>query len=195
MSAVDHISQSMQYEEMLTWLLFYSSLLQVEKTSEQDIADPGGLVNSQVVQTATGSLRIVLNASQSQRTQSARFLSEFFGSGVQHIAFTTDDIVATVDRLVANGVKMLPIQENYYDDLEARSDLAPARLEALRARNILYDRDDGGEFLQAYTQSFDGTFFFEVVERRGYRGFGAVNAPIRLAAQARLARHPAVPRK
>ena len=69
---------------------------EVEKTKELDIADPGGLVRSQVIQTADGALRIVLNGSQSQRTQSARFLSEFFGSGVQHIAFKTDDLVATV---------------------------------------------------------------------------------------------------
>ena len=50
------------------------------------------------------------------------------------------------------------------------------------------------ENLQAYVRSFEDMFFFEFVERCGYKGFGAVNAPIRLAAQARLARHPAVPR-
>jgi 4-hydroxyphenylpyruvate dioxygenase len=192
---VDHISQSMQYEEMLSWLLFYSSLLDVGKTHMLDIADPGGLVASQVIQDAGGALRIVLNGSQSQRTQSARFLSEFFGSGVQHIAFASEDLVASVDRLVAGGVKLLPIPENYYDDLEARLDLAPERLDALRARNILYDRDEAGEYLQAYSQSFEEGFFFEFVERRGYKGFGAINAPIRLAAQARLARHPAVPKR
>ena len=129
------------------------------------------------------------------RTQSARFLSEFFGSGVQHLAFNSDDIVETVKRLTANGVAMLSMPENYYDDLEARADLAPDRLETLRAHNILYDRDEQGEYCQAYTQSFDGMFFFEFVERRGYRGFGAINAPIRLAAQTRLARHPAVPKR
>ena len=195
LTTVDHISQSMQYEEMLSWLLFYGSLLDVEKTKELDIADPGGLVRSQVIQTRNGTLRIVLNGSQSVRTQSARFLSEFFGSGVQHLAFNTDDIVETVKKLTANGVAILPIPENYYDDLEARADIALDRLETLRAHNVLYDRDDHGEYLQAYTQSFDGMFFFEFVERRGYKGFGAVNAPIRLAAQARLARHPAVPKR
>jgi 4-hydroxyphenylpyruvate dioxygenase len=81
---------------------------------------------------------------------------------------------------------MLPIPENYYDDLEARTELSAERIATLRAHNILYDRDDGGEYLQAYTTNFDGLFFIEIVERRGYRGFGAVNAPIRLAAQARL---------
>ncbi|HEX2726575.1 MAG TPA: TIM barrel protein, partial [Beijerinckiaceae bacterium] len=190
LTVVDHVSQSMYYEEMLSWLLFYNSLFDVTKTPQQDISDPGGIVKSQVIQTGDGALRIALNGSQSQHTLSSRFLSEFVGSGVQHIAFATDDIVTTVQRLRANGVEMLPIPENYYDDLEARIDLSPERLDVLRANGILYDRDDGGEFLQAYTQNFQNRFFFEIVERRGYKGFGAVNAPIRLAAQSRLARKP-----
>jgi 4-hydroxyphenylpyruvate dioxygenase len=185
LTAVDHVSQSMHYEEMLSWLLFYSSLLDVAKPPQLDVIDPGGIVRSQVVQTADGTLRIALNASQSQRTLSSRFLTHYFGSGVQHVAFATDDIVATVKRLRANGVAMLSIPENYYDDLEARSDLSADRLDVLRANGILYDRDEGGEYLQAYTRSFQDLFFFEIVQRRGYKGFGAVNAPIRLAAQAR----------
>jgi 4-hydroxyphenylpyruvate dioxygenase len=186
LTRVDHISQSMHYEEMLTWLLFYSSLLDLKKVPAQDVADPGGLVKSQVIESADGSLRIILNASQSQRTQSSRFLAEVFGSGVQHLAFATDDILSTAQRLAGNGVDLLPIPENYYDDLEAKLDLAPQLLEALKAHNVLYDRDGDAEYFQIYTQSFEQRFFFEVVERRGYRGYGAANAPVRLAAQARM---------
>ena len=86
LTTVDHISMSMHYEEMLTWLLFYTSLLELSKTPEQDVLDPGGVVKSQVMQASDGALRLVLNASQSNRTMSSRFLSEAFGSGVQHIA-------------------------------------------------------------------------------------------------------------
>jgi 4-hydroxyphenylpyruvate dioxygenase len=56
----------------------------------------------------------------------------------------------------------------------------------LKANNILYDRDENGEYLQLYTRSFKDLFFIELVERRGYKGFGAVNASIRLNAQSRL---------
>ena len=193
LTLVDHISQSMHYEEMLTWLLFYTSLLDLAKAPEQDVIDPGGLVKSQVVQSADGALRVVLNASQSRHALSTRFLWEAFGSGVQHIAFATDDIFKTVARLEANGVALLPIPENYYDDLEAKTDLSAERIEALKAHNILYDREGTAEYLQVYTQTFEDRFFFEIVERRGYKGFGAANAPIRLAAQARLARDIVVP--
>ena len=187
LTAVDHVSQSMQYEEMLSWLLFYNSLLDVTKTPQLDVIDPGGIVRSQVVQSADGSLRIALNASQSQQTLSSRFLS--VGSGVQHIAFATADIVATVKKLRANGVVLLSMPENYYDDLEARTDLSAAQIEVLRTNNILYDRDEAGEYFQAYTRAFEDLFFFEIVERRAYKGFGAVNASIRLAAQTRELAH------
>jgi 4-hydroxyphenylpyruvate dioxygenase len=187
LTVVDHISQSMHYEDMLSWLLFYTSLLDVGKTPQVDITDPGGIVRSQVVETVDGALRIALNASQSQRTQSSRFLNEYFGSGVQHIAFATDDIVATAARLKENGIETLSIPENYYGDLEARVGMPADRLKVLKANNILYDKDEHGEYLQLYTKSFQGLFFLEIVERRGYKGFGAINAPIRLNAQSRMA--------
>lgn len=198
LTGVDHISQTMQYEEMLTWLLFYSSLFDTRKTPSQAVLDPGGVVQSQVVESGLDGrnghgLRLILNGSQSHRTLSARFVTDFFGSGVQHIALTTDDIVGTVRNLVANGVAMLPIPENYYDDLEARSDLPAHEIDVLKGLNILYDGDAGGSFHQAYTQTLDGGLFFEIVQRDGYAGYGAPNAGIRLTAQARLARPISMP--
>ncbi len=187
LTKVDHVSQSMHYEEMLTWLLFYTSLLDVRKTPVQTVIDPGGVVQSQAIETGDGALRLILNASQSQRTLSSRFLSELFGSGVQHIALATDDIFATVAALEAHGVDLLPIPENYYDDLEVRTDLSAEEVERLRASHILYDREGGAEYFQVYTKTMEGGFFFEIVERRAYQGYGAVNAPIRLASQTRLA--------
>jgi 4-hydroxyphenylpyruvate dioxygenase len=185
--SVDHVSQSMHYEEMLTWLLFYGSLLDVQKTPVQTVIDPGGVVQSQAIETHDGSLRLILNASQSQRTLSSRFLNELFGSGVQHIALATGDILATVQRLKEQGVDLLPIPENYYDDLEVRTDLSADDVERLRVNNVLYDRDGEAEYFQAYTKTLEGGFFFEIVERRRYRGYGAVNAAIRLASQTHLA--------
>ena len=194
LTIVDHISQSMYYEEMLSWVLFYTSLLDLRKTPEQDVLDPGGLVKSQVVQAPDGAVRIALNASQSAHTQASRFLTETFGSGVQHIALATNDLVATVARLEENGVVLLPIPENYYDDLQAKADLPPEQIEQFKSHNILYDRDGVAEYLQAYICAVGERFFFEIVERRGYRGFGSPNAAIRLAAQARLARQLAASR-
>ncbi len=55
----------------------------------------------------------------------------------------------------------------------------------MRELGVLYDRDQaGGEFLHLFTPTIGGHLFFEVVERRGgYAGYGAANAPVRMAAQ------------
>ena len=116
-------------------------------------------------------------------------------AAVQHLALATGDIFATAAALAERGFRALRIGENYYGDLEARFGLDPGFTARLRAANILYDCDTGGgEFFQLFTRTFDDRFFFEIVERRGYTGFGAPNAAIRLAVQNRLSRHPAVPR-
>jgi 4-hydroxyphenylpyruvate dioxygenase len=187
LTAIDHVSQSMPQEEMLSWLLFYTGILDLVRLPQLEIADIRGLVASQALINTDRSLRIILNGSTAARTQSARFINEFFGSGVQHIAFACTDIFAAVAEMRARGAGFLDIPDNYYDDLEAKYDLDPAILAALRANRILYDREGDGEFFQVYTHVFEERFFFEIVERRNYQGFGAANASIRLAAQAREA--------
>lgn len=192
LTAVDHISQSMPHGDMLSWALFYGGVLDLERLPQHEVADPVGLVQSQAFINSDASVRIVLNGSTATRTSSARFISEHLGSGVQHIAFTSSDIFATVARIRARGAALLDIPGNYYDDLEAKYDFAPGMASALRDNHILYDRDASGEFFQAYTRVFDERFFFEIVQRRSYSGFGAPNAPIRLAAQYREARPAAL---
>lgn len=192
--AVDHISQSMPYDEMLSWLLFYTGILDLERLPQMEIADPVGLVQSQALINGNQGLRMILNGSSATRTLSNRFISEFFGSGVQHIAFSCADIFATVADMRARGADFLKIPDNYYDDIEAKYDLDTVTMTALRADQILYDREGDGEFFQIYTHTFDERFFFEIVQRRNYQGFGAPNAAVRLAAQTRESRRLTIPR-
>ena len=191
---VDHIAQTVAYEEMLTWLLFYSSIFDVEKSPVVDIIDPSGVVRSQVIQNSDGSLRVTMNGAENRRTLAGHFIAENFGSGVQHIAFSTDDIFATAATLKANGFQPLQISPNYYDDVEARFGVDPELTERLKADNILYDRDDHGEYFQLYSPTYGEGFFLEIVERRGYRGYGAANAIFRIAALKKNLRPAGVPR-
>ena len=94
----------------------------------------------------------------------------------------------------ARGLDFLEIPDNYYDDLQAKYNLDAALFAKLRANRILYDRDANGEFFQIYTHAIGDRYFFELVERRNYDGFGAANAPVRLAAQSRDSRPASVPR-
>ena len=122
---------------------------------------------------------------------SSRFLTELFGSGVQHIALATGDIFATVEHLKANGVELLPIPENYYDDLEARTDLSPKISNGFGQATSFTTAMGKRSTFKPIPRHMEGGFFFEIVERRDYQGYGATNAPIRLASQSRLA--PDVP--
>ena len=95
----------------------------------------------------------------------------------------------------SRGFKPLPISPNYYDDLEARFGLDADLTDRMRAENILYDRDDRGEYFQLYSRNYGEGFFFEIVQRSdGYKGYGAANAPFRIAAQKREIRPKNLPR-
>ncbi len=182
----DHIAQTMQYEEFLSWLLYYVALFNVAKTPQIEIADTLGLVQSQAVESPDHALRITLNGSMGAQTLSARFLQHYMGAGVQHLAFVTADIFAAAEAARANGLPVLEIPHNYYEDIEAKFGLAPEVVERLARFHILYDRDGTAEYFQFYSRAFAKRVFFEIVERRGYEAYGAGNASIRLAAQARF---------
>ena len=183
---IDHFSQSMQFEEMLSWLLYYVTLFEVEKSPAIEIADPVGLVQSQAIQSTDRTVRILLNSSASGQTLVDRFLHSYGGAGVQHVSFATKDIFATAARLRALGTETLPIPENYYYDLGARFGLDHAVLSRMAELNILYDEDEKGTYHHLYTRAFAKRFFFEVVQRHGYDGYGARDTAIRLAAQSRF---------
>jgi len=190
---IDHFSQSMQYEEMLSWLLYYVALFDVSKTEPIEIADPVGLVLSQAIRSADGRFRVVLNGSAAAQTLVSRFLHAYAGAGVQHICFTTDDIFATAAKLRAAGMEFLSIPENYYGDLAAQFGLDDSTVARMAEFNLLYDQDGDGEHYQLFTRAFAKRFFFEIVQRRNYEAYGARNTAIRLAAQSRFRNLPAVP--
>lgn len=192
--AVDHVAQTMAYEEMLTWLLFYTSIFETKKSPMVDIIDPSGVVRSQVIQNDEGTLRITMNGAENRRTFAGHFIAETFGAGIQHIAFRTEDIFATAEALRSNGFNALPISPNYYGDIEARFGLLPSLTERLKSENILYDRDEHGEYFQLYSGTYGEGFFFEIVQRSGYQGYGAANAIFRIAALKRQLRPTGMPK-
>ena len=184
LTTIDHVAQALPPGRMDGFVLFYRSVFGLEPEQLWELPDPYGLIRSRAMSSADGRVRLLLNVSESRETATGRFVSAFAGAGVHHIAFATSDAVRTVERLQALGASMLPIPENYYEDLAAKGGLDDAGVATLQRLGLLYDRDEGGEFRHAYTVNFADRFFFEILERRGYKGFGAVNASVRMAAQA-----------
>lgn len=197
LSRVDHIAQVMEHDELLSWTSFYTSIFEMEKAPEVDIADPGGIVHSRALQSKDGAIRLTLNGVESHRTFAGRFVSDSFGGSVQHLAFATEDIFATANSLAANEFNSLPIPENYYREIKSRFGLDSEFVHSLKNANILYDEDaNGGSFFQLYSQPYGDGFFFEIVDRKnGYDGYGAPNAAYRTAALKRLSRPAGMPRR
>lgn len=191
---IDHLAAVVHNDEFLSWQLYWRALFGLEARGPQDVIDPSGLVHSQALQSADGAFRVTINASDARETLSSRFLDHGFGGGYQHVALTTDDIFATAKGLQGNGAAMLEIPANYHADLAARFDLDASMAARMAADGVLYDEDgDGAGFWQMYSRAFDKLFFFEFVQRaKGYAGYGAPNAGVRLAAQNRF-RPEAIP--
>lgn len=184
---IDHACLALPIGALDSWTLFLKTVLGLRASPGVVVPDPYGLVRSRAFSNLDGSVRIVLNASVDPHTAVAETVQTYHGSGLNHVAFRAADIFQAVARFKAAGLPLLGIPRNYYDDLAARYALPDEFLVRLQAHDLLYDREEGGgEFLHAYTETLDQRFFLEIVERRGgYDGYGAPNAAVRLAAQAR----------
>ncbi|SEE69424.1 4-hydroxyphenylpyruvate dioxygenase [Rhizobiales bacterium GAS191] len=184
---VDHIAQALPEGQLDSWILFFRAVMGLEPEGALDLPDPYGLVHSRAVVSSNHALRFPLNVSQSRNTATARSVATLAGAGVHHIAFESNEIFATVEKLRGAEVPLLAIPANYYDDLAARFPLSGDFVDRLQLNSLLYDRVGDGEFLQAYTEPFEDRFYFEIVQRKGgYDLYGAPNAPVRMAALAQL---------
>ncbi|HWC23628.1 MAG TPA: TIM barrel protein [Flexivirga sp.] len=177
---VDHVGVTVTPDRLDEETAFRRVLLGLEPGSLQEFIQPHGRLQSRALRPERGGLRVVLNVSQVGAATDRP-------SGITQLAFACRDAVAEVDRLRAAGVELMPVPDNYYDDLDARLEVDPGLLRTVREHRLLYDRDDaGGELLHAYTMPREGGHFIEILERRGgYDGYGAANTHVRLAAQLR----------
>jgi 4-hydroxyphenylpyruvate dioxygenase len=180
LSRVDHFTQTVGVGRMAEWLGFYEELLSFKALPD---LHPNGFAagGSRVVVSPGGSIRIPLYEEGTQPTETMhRFLPDHPGEGVQHIALASDDIIASVDALLARGMAFIAWPDAYYDQLDARLPGHGLDIAALRARQILVDGEIDADgtmrlFLQAFLRHASGEIFFEIVERRGHAGFGEGN--------------------
>jgi sugar phosphate isomerase/epimerase/4-hydroxyphenylpyruvate dioxygenase-like putative hemolysin len=178
-TGTDHISLTETVDDFDQVALFYRSILGLESDATTELVAPFGLIRSRTATDADHKVRITLNTAPLRRGNWAPAIPN-----PQHVAFTSDDAIASAKAMHALGAPVLRIPENYYDDLDARLAPPPEILNAMRQNSILYDHDNDGEYLHFYTEMLGSRVFFEVVQRvGGYAGFGApASTPIRMAA-------------
>ena len=183
-TAIDHCVGNVQLGEMDTWVGFYHRVMGFTNMKEfvgDDIATEYSAPMSKVVADGTRKVKFPINepAISKKRSQIDEYLQFYDGPGVQHIALNTNDILATVDAMRAQGVQFLSPPDSYYDDPELRERIGEVRapIDELRSRRILVDRDEDGYLLQIFTKPVQDrpTVFFELIERHGSLGFGKGN--------------------
>lgn len=182
--AIDHVVGNVELGRMDEWVDFYNRVMGFTNMAEfigDDIATDYSALMSKVVASGNHRVKFPLNepAPGKKRSQIDEYLEFYGGPGPQHIALATNDILGTVDALLAVGIEFLQTPASYYQDphLRDRIGMVRAPIEELQARHILVDRDEDGYLLQIFTKPIGDrpTVFFEFIERHGSLGFGKGN--------------------
>jgi 4-hydroxyphenylpyruvate dioxygenase len=182
--AVDHVVGNVELGEMDSWVDFYNRVMGFTNMAEfigEDIATDYSALMSKVVANGNHRVKFPLNepAIGKKKSQIDEYLEFYGGPGAQHVALATNDIIGTVDAMVAEGIEFLTTPDSYYVDpaLRARIGTVRAPIEELQKRGILVDRDEDGYLLQIFTKPTGDrpTVFFELIERHGSLGFGKGN--------------------
>jgi 4-hydroxyphenylpyruvate dioxygenase len=172
---VDHLTNNVAAGTMGQWADFYKGVFGFTEVRYFDINGVKTGLTSYALRSPDGSFCIPINEPKSETDQIAEYLREYDGPGVQHLAFQTEDILASLDGLVGSGIETLEIDPTYYDEVfervpHVRED--PARIQA---HQVLVDGDDDGYLLQIFTRNLIGPIFIEIIQRANNLGFGEGN--------------------
>src|SRR5574337_273244 len=179
---VDHCVGNVELGAMNRWVEFYEKVLgfyNLISFDDKAISTEYSALMSKVVSNGNGRIKFPLNepAQGRKKSQIDEYLDFYHGPGCQHIAIATDDIVTTVTALRDRGVEFLRVPSNYYDTVLDRVGHIDEDLAPLRELGILVDRDDEGYLLQIFTKPVEDrpTLFYEIIQRKGAKSFGAGN--------------------
>jgi 4-hydroxyphenylpyruvate dioxygenase len=179
---IDHVVCNVELGKMNQWAKYYADVMgfgQLVHFRDDQISSEYTALMSKVMWDGNGRVKLPINepAPGLKKSQIDEYLEFYRGPGVQHIAMLTDDIVSTVDSLRQRGVKFIRVPQTYYQAArEHVGEIAEAWADVERL-NILADRDEEGYLLQIFTKNVQDrpTVFYELIERRGSRGFGLGN--------------------
>ena len=179
---VDHMVGNVELGQMNEWVKFYAEVMgfkQIMSFDDKDISTEYTALMSKVMSNGNGRIKFPINepAPGLKKSQVDEYLDFYEGSGVQHIAVATDNIIQTVTDLKNRGVEFLQVPDTYYDVLSERVGEIDEDIDALRPLGILVDRDDEGYLLQIFTKTVQArpTMFFEIIQRKGATSFGKGN--------------------
>lgn len=181
-AAVDHMVGNVELGKMSEWCEFYSRVMGFSRYitfDDKDINTEYSALMSIVMSDDNKVVKFPINepAEGKKKSQIQEYLEAYQGPGVQHVALLCGDVIETVSRLRDNGVEFLTVPDSYYEELPSRVGTIDEPLDKLKELGILVDRDEEGYLLQIFTRPVQDrpTVFFEIIQRKGARGFGKGN--------------------
>lgn len=181
---VDHIVGNVRENEMNLWAEYFNKTMDFDTFVDFKAGDIGtrySALLSKVVRSRDHIIRNPINEPFEglKKSQIEEYIEQYHGSGVQHIAIGTPNIIKSIEALRKNGVEFLTVPDNYYDKLRERKDLnIKESIDDLQRLGILCDKESDGYLLQLFTKPTGDrpTFFFEFIQRNGNsQGFGKGN--------------------
>jgi 4-hydroxyphenylpyruvate dioxygenase len=179
---VDHCVGNVELGKMNVWVDFYATVMGFRNLltfDDKDISTEYSALMSKVMANGNDRIKFPINepAEGKKKSQIDEYLEFYGGPGVQHMALATDDIVATVTALRDRGVDFLSVPTTYYEELQGRVGKIDEPVDVLASLGILVDRDPDGYLLQIFTKPVQDrpTVFYEVIQRKGAKGFGKGN--------------------
>ncbi len=180
--SIDHIVGNVELNKMLSWVEFYEKTFGFyvyQYFDADDISTKYSSLVSKVMANKSGVIKMPINepAIGTGKSQIQEYIDYYNAGGVQHIAITTRDIIATIAELKARGIEFLAVPRTYYDALPERVGHIDEDIEELAKYGILVDRESDGYLLQLFTKPVEDrpTLFFEIIQRKGAKGFGKGN--------------------
>ncbi len=178
--AVDHVAVSLEQGNLDAMVDFYTKVLGFHQSKHEMVWTERSAMNSKVVEDPSGSIKFPMQepAPSKGKSQIEEYLDFHKGAGSQHVAYLTEDIFTAVRSLQGSGIKFLRVPQTYYTALQDRiGPVDPDELREASELGVQIDREEDGTLLQTFTEPLEGrpTFFVEVIQRRGAKGFGAGN--------------------
>ena len=173
---IDHFTNNVPQGKMDQWCDFYERIFGFKETRFFDIrGEKTGLI-SKVMSSPCGQFAIPINEPTDDKSQITEYLEMYHGSGIQHVALKTGDILNSVSNLNQSGVRFLDNPPStYYEVLKKRLPTLTEEVNQLESLGILADGDHKGYLLQIFTQNVIGPIFFEIIQRKEHDGFGEGN--------------------
>ena len=172
---IDHLTNNIYQGTLSKWSDFYKDIFEFTEVRYFDIRGAQTGLKSYALQSPCKKFCIPINEGTEKKSQINEYLEEYKGTGVQHIALTTDDIVKTVDILSKTFVETLDIDHDYYETVFDRVPNVSESHKDLERLSILVDGDKEGYLLQIFTKNIIGPIFFEIIQRKNHNSFGEGN--------------------